>query len=374
MENGGAITIPVSVVEQVRLKAEGEPPDPRTGGAHAPVRSTSPSEALYVFGGPAEFQQGTRNPGWKPEPGFDENEDVLAPSRSRFQQGVNDPTWEPESGFDENEDVMAPSRSRFQKGVFDSTWKPTDGFRRRGVSMKTPGAARAGVREPTAWECGESILGSSAGDLTADSIRVNVLSDDRLSALRLPLYQADGKVDGSERRAVFTKAAGRCMLVGGDLEPLLGLRFTGDDAVSHSMAAYNRALAFHPRSVPESDRGKIEYAHALLVLADPHASGHRQAGLMRIENREELSEILARKPETCSKGRWKRWKQARRARKRFTPPEMVEGEGGTVVSFLTWTEAGGTIHRNTVRLGKDGIVSVRREILAEHLGEHQEPL
>ena len=54
----------------------------------------------------------------------------------------------------------------------------------------------------------------------------------------------------------------------------------------------------------------------------------------------------------------------------FTSPEVRDAGGGSEVSFLSWTDIGGAVHLNVIRLGRDGVVSLKREILAGHLGSH----
>ena len=41
-----------------------------------------------------------------------------------------------------------------------------------------------------------------------------------------------------------------------------------------------------------------------------------------------------------------------------------------VVTFLTWSSAGGTVYKNTVILGRDGAIARKRAVVATHLGEH----
>jgi len=41
-----------------------------------------------------------------------------------------------------------------------------------------------------------------------------------------------------------------------------------------------------------------------------------------------------------------------------------------VITFLTWSSAGGALTRNTVVLARGGVVSSKREPVASHIGVH----
>jgi hypothetical protein len=144
--DSGDLTMPVDLVDQVRLTgpAETEPPaikgipeGPtgfRAGGpetlAGTAIAPSTPADQLAVFGKPAEFKKGTIDPTWTPKSAYDPNVDVLADSRSTWKKSSIDPTWTPKSAYDPNVDVLADSRSTWQKSSIDSTWTPTDGFKK----------------------------------------------------------------------------------------------------------------------------------------------------------------------------------------------------------------------------------------------------
>jgi hypothetical protein len=143
----GEFTIPVDLVEQVRLTSPPPAADPTrpdwvgdgpTGvKAGPPVQLAGPQVPLpppsaqqAVFGKPAEFKKASIDPTWTPTPAWDPNVDVLAESRSTWKKASIDPTWTPKSAYDPNVDVLAESRSTWQDSPMDSTWTPTDGFKK----------------------------------------------------------------------------------------------------------------------------------------------------------------------------------------------------------------------------------------------------
>ena len=165
MTPAGEVTMPVDLVDKVRLTAEPAPPPPKpdwvpdgptgiqvgpatvfgeipegpTGIQVGPaktlagpeVRPPTAEEQTRALGKPAEFQKGVIDSDWTPKSAFDPNEDVLAESRSTWAKAPIDPTWKPTSAFDANEDVLAESRSSWAKAPIDSTWAPTDGFAKK---------------------------------------------------------------------------------------------------------------------------------------------------------------------------------------------------------------------------------------------------
>ncbi len=143
----GDVTMPVDLVDQVRLtgpsetappKIEGIPEGPtgiEIGGprtlAGRPVEPATTDEQLAVFGKPAEWQKSSIDPNWVPEsdwnmdPGTQNNWNP-----SKWAQSSIDPNWTPTSAYDAKEDVLADSRSTWQQAPTDSNWVPTDGFKK----------------------------------------------------------------------------------------------------------------------------------------------------------------------------------------------------------------------------------------------------
>jgi hypothetical protein len=143
LEAGGVVTIPVTLVKEVRLGGEPDPPPVReaptgfrsdgpetlAGGLVAPPRT---SEQLAVLGTPAQFQGGIRDPNWQPTSDWDNDptkNNNWAPSK--WADNVIDPEWKPESAFDADKDVLASGKSTFSDNIVDNSWQPEDGFNKK---------------------------------------------------------------------------------------------------------------------------------------------------------------------------------------------------------------------------------------------------
>lgn len=137
----GEITMPVELVEGVRLTGEPKPagfeevPEGPTGIRAAKpgaivgdeIRPPTAAEQTRAIGNPSRFAPSIVDHEWHPTSAFGD-EDVLADSRSTWAEDVVDSEWKPTSAFDETTDVLAGSRSTWAKDAVDSSWKPTDGF------------------------------------------------------------------------------------------------------------------------------------------------------------------------------------------------------------------------------------------------------
>jgi hypothetical protein len=101
---------------------------------------------------------------------------------------------------------------------------------------------------------------------------------------------------------------------------------------------------------------KLDYAFALVSLTDPKVSGSRAAALKLISKPEDLRTIAADTPASarCRKASAARAAQ-RRVIVRLTPHRVRQGRD--VITFLTWSSAGGVVYRNTVVLARGGVVS-----------------
>lgn len=144
LEDGGVVTLPVSLVVEVGLKQEAPPPPPDEppqmlppatrpwgeagviAGTYIPPPTTQ--EQLAVFGKPAEFQQSpvvsTLNPTyWEMDP------EEANWNPSKWAQAPTDPNWHPTSAYDMNKDVLADSRSTWATSPTNPNWQPTDGFK-----------------------------------------------------------------------------------------------------------------------------------------------------------------------------------------------------------------------------------------------------
>ena len=121
----GEITMPVELVEGVRLTGE---PEVLAGVAVVPP---TPEEQTRAIGNPSKFAPSIVDHEWHPTSALGD-EDVLADSRSTWAEDIVDSEWKPTSAFDETEDVLAGSRSTWAKPAIDPSWKPTDGFAKSG--------------------------------------------------------------------------------------------------------------------------------------------------------------------------------------------------------------------------------------------------
>ncbi len=177
LDNGLEITIPVPLVETVRLEgddrearrreaeertaAEERAASAATPGGLTPAlprnlsgtsQPSGPSglrvahpqtlageavqppttvEQLRVLGAPAEFTKNIVDNSWTPTSDWNmdpHQQNNFAPSK--WADDVVDHSWEPESAFDKNEDVLESGRVTWQKSIVDNSWKPQDGFKK----------------------------------------------------------------------------------------------------------------------------------------------------------------------------------------------------------------------------------------------------
>ncbi|HEX6853646.1 MAG TPA: hypothetical protein VF139_19775 [Candidatus Polarisedimenticolaceae bacterium] len=130
----GELTMPVELVDGVRLTGEPEPEAPTAFKVVPPgaivgeeIRPPTAEEQTRAIGNPSKFAPSIVDHEWHPTSALSD-EDVLADSRSTWAEDIVDSEWKPTSAFDETEDVLAGSRSTWAKPAIDSSWKPTDGF------------------------------------------------------------------------------------------------------------------------------------------------------------------------------------------------------------------------------------------------------
>jgi hypothetical protein len=143
--DGSTVQIPLSDITEVRLgvgedtaideqNLDPDQDQPRTGLqvaeptqlAGQPVEPTTPSQALAVFGKPAQFQAGPQIDQIEPTY-WDISQDALADSRSTWAQAPTDPEWHPTSAL--GADQLAGHESTWAQAPTDSTWVPQNGFR-----------------------------------------------------------------------------------------------------------------------------------------------------------------------------------------------------------------------------------------------------
>lgn len=162
LESGEAVTLPVELVEEVRLigpaketemhpgivKAEpqilgGAELDPKapTELRHAKpevlagheIRPATPREQTAALGPPAQFQKGIIDNEWRPETDWNmdpHSQNNFAPST--WSDDIVDSNWTPQSAFDKNNDVMKSGESSFTESIVDNNWEPTDAFKNQG--------------------------------------------------------------------------------------------------------------------------------------------------------------------------------------------------------------------------------------------------
>lgn len=398
MEDGNTATFPVALVKEIKLVDDPRPnpppgfdfTPPRTLAGPVKQHSQDPKDQLRVLGPPSRWTPNIIDPTWTPISAYDPNKDVLAASRSTWAKSAIDTTWTPKSAYDYNKDVFALTRATWAKNVIDTTWEPTDswGFKPLGREASTPTTATnypteaALAREATSpqapapvgatdpWVCADKLFAQNSQE--SPSMTVKKLDTPLYAYLGMPLYEAHGNLDGASRTAIFSIAGDQCRLVGGDTDALIGLNLSADHAIGQSGASFNAALASSGATGIPKGVDKIDYAFAFVALTDPTASGSTHAELRIIGRPEEIRSIAAKTPDTCTLNKAKRNKEQRTAAAAYAIPKALAGSEGDVITFLTWSSAGGTFYKNTVVLGRDGTVSAKREPIATHVGFHRD--
>ena len=368
---GNTVAFPVALVKEIRFEDDPKPAAPPGFDYSGPrtlagpvLPPQDPSRELNVFGPP-----------------------------SQWSQSAVDTTVVLKNAYDPNADVMAGSRSTWSKSAVDTTWKPTDNWGFKPLSFKEPSPPQelASSRDANApyvtaatpsglapWTCAERLFAKDADRPATDKDNRSASMDLRsvrsplYASLGLPLYEASGMLGGASRKAVFTIAGGTCRLVGGDADVLIGLNLSADHAMAQDAASFNAAMASRGGARVPSGVDKLDYALAFVSLTDPQVSGSAGATLRLIAKPEELRSIGAKAPGTCSLTKAQRRKQERTATGSFALPKIAAGKDGEVVTFLTWSSAGGSVYRNTVVIARGGGVSAKRDTVASHLGAHQD--
>jgi hypothetical protein len=360
------------------------------------VTAPNPADQLKVFGPPTKWSKDAVDTTYVPKNVYDPNADVMANSRSTWSKNAVDTEWKPTNAYDPNADVMANSKSTWSKSAVDTTWQPQDGFGFKKLSFKgateqpfdiatnapPPSSpygeppAPAAPQGPAPWTCAEKLFVKDADkpatdkDNRAASLKVKPLKSPLYASLGLPLYEAEAGTGAGAYKAVFTIAGGACRLVGGDTDTILGLNLTPDHAMAQDGAAFNTAMAARGGAKVPAGVDKLDYAFALVSLTDPQVTGVRAATLTLIAKPEDLASIAGKSPAACALSKGKRRKQDRAASAAYATPKIAAGKEGDVVTFLSWSSAGGNVYRNTVVLSHGGVVSADRTVVASHVGAH----
>lgn len=404
MAGGNTVPFPAALVREIKFEEDVPPPPPGfdVSGpkqlAGPPVPPPNTADALKVMGPPTRWSKDAVDTSWQPTNAWDPNVDVLAGSRSTWSKSAVDTTWKPVNAYDPHADVMANSKSSWSKSVVDTTWQPTDGFGFKKLSFKgaaaTPPELLASVpapapyaerstpasSAPSPWECAEKIFTAHASDpmkndtQKSKKLEVHPIKTPLYASLGLPLYEARGTADGATRRAVFTITSDTCRLVGGDVDSILGLNLTADHAMAQDGASFNAAMATRGGARAPTGIDKLDYAYALVSLTDPRVSGEQGATLRLVSKPEEIGSIAKGigAPTNCTQSKGKRRKAERDAAAAFKSPKIETGPEGEVVTFMTWSSAGGTFYKNTVVLANGGIVTAHRDVVATHVGDHKD--
>jgi hypothetical protein len=399
MVGGNTVAFPVALVKEIKF--EDDPPvaappgsvysGPPTLAGPAEFASQDPKDQLKVFGPPTEWSKSAVDTTVVLTDAFDPNADVMAGSRSTWSKSAVDTTVVLKDAFDPNANVMAGGVSTWSKNAVDTTWKPADGFGFKPLSFRVaspppeiassrdtgaPYVAAATPSGPAPWTCAERLFAKDADRPAADkenrsaSMDVKTVKNPLYASLGLPLYEANGMLGGASRKAVFTIAGGECRLVGGDADALIGLNLPTDNAMAQDGASFNVAMASRGGARVPSGVDVLDYAFAFVSLTDPLVSGSTGAALKLIAKPEELRSIEKKAGGTCTLSKGKRRKEERAATKSFALPKIAAGKEGDVVTFLSWSSAGGAVCRNTVVLARGGVVTAKRDTIASHIGAH----
>jgi hypothetical protein len=400
MEDGNTATFPVALVKEIKL-VDDPRPTPPPGFDYSPARtlvgpkklhSQDPKDQLRALGPPTRWTPNVIDPTWVPISAYDRDKDVLAPSRSTWSKSAVDTTWVPKSAYDQYRDVFAASRATWTQNVIDPTWEPHDSWGFKPLWPAAPGAlgapdyttsgvaslpraaeapqAPAPVGSADPWTCADKLFATESAP--SPSMTVKKLESPLYATLGVPLYEAEGKLEGASRKAVFTIAGDQCRLVGGDSDALIGLNLPAEHSMMQAGASLNAALAAAGNPGIPKGIDKIDYAFAFVALTDPSVSGSSHAELRIIGRPEEVRSIVAKTPNICVLPKAQRNKEQRTATSAYAMPKALAGPEGDVITFLTWSSAGGTFYKNTVVLSRGGAVSAKREPVATHVGQHRD--
>ena len=371
---GNTVSFPAALVKEVKF--EDDPPAPAPPG--------------FDYSGPKTLAGPPGPPLQNPSDPLK----VMGPPTTWSKDAV-DTTWVPTNAYDTSKDVMAGSRSTWSKSAVDTTWAPQDGFGFKKLSFTGPAPATqpeltstydkgevapltTAQFGPSPWTCAERLFARDADRPATDkdnrsaSMDVKSVKSPLSKSLGVPLYEANGTLGGVPRKAVFTIAAGECRLVGGDADALIGLNLPVEHAMAQDAASFNAAMAGRGGALVPSGVDKLDYALAFVSLTDPAVSGSTAATLKLIDGPEDLRSIATKTPGTCSLSKGKRRREERDASKSYAVPKIAAGKEGDVVTFLTWSSAGGSLYRNTVVIARSGVVTAKRDVLASHIGAHTE--
>lgn len=119
-----------------------------------------------------------------------------------------------------------------------------------------------------------------------------------------------------------------------------------------------------------TQRQAIDGVFDLVVRAAKQADGEAPAPVL-LATRADL-ERIASSAGACPLPRSKRDAEAGKAGKAFSEPRVDARDGADVVRFLTWSARGGVVVRHVAVEDDEGRRTLRDEIVAEHVGNHDE--
>ncbi len=371
--------------------------------AGAPWRIHDTQRQTAVFGPPARFQPGLPFR-FKPFHAWDRSIDVLAGNRSTWSRPILDPVWRPRSAFDPGIDVLAASRSTWPSAPRPTSWNPSNSFSRVRADLwwgkdPIPGGDRSsrsktharldwqrvigdctwctgGRNQPavftvptpqpvTAEQCARRLFADAEDPGSLQWAEIETTSWDTLPPGIHRAWTA------AETRAVFSIAGGACRLIAGDLRELIGIDVTETDALTFAVSAWNQIQPTTPAPVLVTPTQQIDHAVALVRLFETATSGHARARIELLENRAAVERWLG-SGTACSKSLAFRRTQRANVDRNFTAPRADPRLDWTAVTFWTWSSRDGEVFAYDVRLFPDGRVSVSRESIGEHLGEHED--
>jgi len=371
--------------------------------AGSPWRLHDRHEQTSVFGEPARFQPGLPFR-FKPVHAWDRDNDVLARGRARWQRPILDPVWKPKSAFDRSTDVLSASRSTWPAAPRAVEWNPSNSFSRvradlwwgkdpipeASVFPRPRTVARLDwqrVADDCAW-CGRmpghlsTFTIPEAEELTAEQCALRLFSGTEdpgslqwaeievAAWLEFPIaihhaWTATGT------RAVFSIAGGACRLISGDLRALLGVDLTEADALVYAVSAWNAIQEDIPAIVLVTATQQIDHAFAVVGVLETATAGGARARLELLVDGAAVERWLKRGT-ACSKSDTFRHAQRANVERNFVVPRTNPQPDWTDVTLWTWLSRDGEVFVYDVRLFPDGRVSVSREAIGEHLGEHED--
>ena len=371
--------------------------------AGTPWRLHDAQQQTAVFGPPARFQTGLPFR-FKPVHAWDRSIDVLAGNRSTWPRPILDPVWKPSSAFDPGVDVLAASRSTWPSAPLAMSWNPSNSFSRVRADLwwgkdPIPGdvwRSRSKTHARLDWQrviadctwCNE-VSGQPAAftepgpqPVTAEQCARRLFADaedpDSLQWAEIEATPWDTLPLGIHRawtaagtRAVFSIAGGACRLIAGDLRELIGIDLSETDALTYAVSAWNQIQPAPLDTVLVTPTQQIDHAVALVALFETATSGHARARLELLDDRAAVERWVG-SGTACSKSLMFRQAQRANVDRNFAAPRADPQLDWTTVTFWTWLSRDGEVFAYDVRLFPDGRVSVSRESIGEHLGEHQD--